>query len=338
MRFSVPWRYLVKRIIERIILLIVIINFLFLIIYIIPIYVAHLNPAEFYVPLSYKGLSRSTEVEAIDREFGLNQPIFVQYIDYVKNMLTFHFGYSLIYDEPVSKIILQALPVDLIILVPSLILSTVFAIGLGLFSAVRFGRLSDSINTFFAILTYFIPGFWVLIIFLQIFGFQLGLFPTNIAQALISPSGAPLHGWAYIAGLIKFSIAPIIILALLAYGVRMALTRSYGVESMGSSYVTYLRAKGIPERSVVYKHVMRNAIIPAITRTGIDFAFVIAGSVFVEDIFGFYGMGELLYRSALTFNVQILGDAFYILSLYVIVVLLVLDFIYPLIDPRVKYE
>lgn len=332
----IPLRYIIKRVIERLILLFAILNFLFFLIYVVPLSF-HINPAQFYVPLSYKGISRSAEIEAIDKQFGLNQPLYVQYIDYIKNMLTFNFGYSLTYDEPVIKLIEQALPVDLIILIPSLILSTILAIFLGLYSTVKNGKLADALNSSLAIFTYFIPAFWIFEIILDYFGFTLGWFPTNIAEAL-TINGKQLSGLAYVAGLLKFSVLPIILLTILSYGVRMILTRAYGVETINSYFVTYLKARGIQERKIIYKHVLRNAIIPAITRTGIDFAFILAGAVFVEDIFNYFGMGELLLTAALSLNVQILADAFYIINLYAVIVLLILDFIYPFIDPRVRYE
>ena len=328
----IPVRYLVKRIIERFILLFAILNFLFFIFYIIP-YTFHINPASFYVPLTYKGISRSQLIQAIDRQWGLDAPLYVQYALFIKNMLTFNFGYSLTYGESITTLILQALPIDLIILAPSLILSTLLAIVLAMVSIVKEGKLIDIINSSMAIFTYFIPAFWVFVIVLYVFGFELGWFPTNVAEAVNGTSGI-----AYVAALLKFASLPIIILTILSYGVRMILTRNYGVEAYHSHFVTYLKARGIQPRKILLKHVMRNSIIPAVTRTGIDFAFILAGAVFVEDIFNFYGMGELLVQAAENFNIPVLEAAFYVINFYAIVVLLILDLLYPFIDPRVKYE
>ncbi|QIW23561.1 ABC transporter permease [Sulfolobus sp. S-194] len=332
----IPVKYLIKRIVERIVLIIVIISFLFFLFRVLPL-AFHVNPASFYVPPTYKGLSRSTLIEAIDRQWGLNQPFYIQYIDYLKNMLTFNFGYSLTYDESITTLVMQAVPVDLLILIPSLILSTILAIILGILSATKQGKLVDTLNSTIAIFTYFIPAFWIFAIVLYYFGYQLGWVPTNIADAL-TKNGVPLHGFAYVAGLLKFIALPVILLTILSYGVRMILTRAYGIDASNSHFATYLRARGIPNRTILYKHIARNAIIPAVTRTGIDFAFVLAGAVFVEEIFNYYGMGVLLVQSAENFNVPILEAVFYIINLYAIIVLLILDLVYPFIDPRVKYE
>jgi len=333
-----PLRYLVKRIVERFILIFAIVNFLFFLFWIFTLYIAHLNPAELYIPLDYKNADRAAEVAALDRQFGFDKPLYIQYVDYVRSMLTFHFGYSLIYDESITNLIFSHLPVDLIILIPSLILSTVLAIFLGLYSALRYGKLSDVVNSNAAIITYFIPAFWVFAIVLDYLGFTLRLFPTNIVSALTLPNGEPLRGFAYVAGLLKFSALPIILLTLLSYGVRMILTKASAVEVMGSHFVTYLRARGIPESRVVFRHVMRNSVIPALTRMGVDFAFIITGSVFVEDIFNFQGVGELLLQAAETINIPVLGAAFFIINFYIVVVLFILDLAYPFIDPRVKYD
>lgn len=328
----IPTRYIIKRVIERFLLLFAIINFLFFLFNVMP-YIFHYNPADFYVPLTYKGISRSTLIEAIDRQWGLNKPLYIQYVDYIKNMLTFNFGYSLIYGEPIINLIMQALPVDLIILVPSLLLSTGLAIVLGLISVAREGKLTDLINSTVAIFTYFIPAFWIFAIVLYYFGFELNWFPTNIAEAINGTSGI-----TYVASLLKFASLPIIVLTILSYGVRMILTRSYGIEANHSHFILYLKARGIPSRKILLKHVMRNSIIPAVTRTGIDFAFILAGAVFVEEIFNFYGMGELLLQAAENLNIPVLEAAFYFINLYAIIVLFAVDLIYPFIDPRVKYE
>lgn len=328
----IPARYLVRRIIERFVLLFAIVNFLFFIFTVLPL-AFHINPASFYVPLSYKGISRTQLIQAIDRQWGLNQPLYVQYVLYLRNMLTFNFGYSLTYGEPISALIVQALPIDLIILVPSLLLSTALAVVLGMLSVAKEGKLVDVINSTMAIFTYFIPPFWVFVIILYIFGFELGWFPTNVAEAINGTSGL-----TYVAALFKFASLPIIILSILSYGVRMILTRNYGVEAYHSYYVTYLKARGIPPRKILLKHVMRNSIIPAVTRTGIDFAFVLAGAVFVEEVFNFYGMGELLVQAAENLNIPVMEAAFYVINFYAIVVLFILDLIYPFIDPRVRYE
>ncbi len=217
-------------------------------------------------------------------------------------------------------------------------MSTLLAVFLGLFSALRYGKLSDVVNSNAAIITYFIPAFWVFTIVLDYLGFTLGIFPTNIVEALTAPNGEPLKGFAYVAGLLKFSALPIILLTLLSYGVRMILTKASAVEVMSSHFVTYLRARGIPESRVVFRHVMRNSIIPALTRMGVDFAFIITGSVFVEEIFNFQGIGYLLLDAAESLNIPVLGAAFFIITLYIVVVLFLLDLVYPFIDPRVKYD
>ncbi|WP_256202624.1 hypothetical protein [Sulfuracidifex tepidarius] len=103
-------RYIVKRLVERFLLVFAIVNFLFFLFWIFTLYIAHLNPAELYIPLDYKNANRASEIAGLDRQFGFDRPLYVQYVDYVRSMLTFHFGYSLIYDESITQLIISHLP------------------------------------------------------------------------------------------------------------------------------------------------------------------------------------------------------------------------------------
>ncbi len=329
-------RYLLKRIAERLVLLFGILVFNFFVFQVLPT-LYHINVAELYVPLSYKGLPRSELVQAIDRQFGLNLPLQERFFVYIESLLTFHLGISMHYDEPVLNLIEQRFPVTALLVIPSLLLSTVLAVVLGLYSISRQGKIGDSIVSFTAIMTYFIPSFWLGEIVLYVFGFYLNIFPTNIAEA-ITRNGVTLHGFTYWASLLKFLTLPILFLTVVSYGVRNILFRNNGVELMGSNFVNYLRARGISDRKIFYKHVTRNAIIPVFTRVGIDLAFLFAGVVFIEDVFNIPGLGRLLVSAAENLDIPLLEGDFYVISLFAVVILLALDLIYPLIDPRVKYE
>ncbi|AEB95747.1 binding-protein-dependent transport systems inner membrane component [Metallosphaera cuprina Ar-4] len=296
-----------------------------------------INPAELYVPLTYKGLPRSELVQALDRQFGLNLPLDERFFVYMKSLLTFHLGISMSYQEPVITLIEQRFPVTALLVIPSLILSTILALVLGLYSISRQGKIGDVAVSFTSIMTYFIPAFWLGEIVLYFFGFYLRIFPTNLAEA-ITANGHSLEGFVYWINLMKFLTLPILFITVISYGVRNILFRNNGVELMGSNFVNYLRARGIDERKILYKHVTRNAIIPVVTRVGIDIAFLFAGVVFIEDIFNIPGLGRLLVRAAENLDVPLLGGDFYVITLFAVVILLVLDLIYPLIDPRVKYE
>ncbi|MEM0279925.1 MAG: ABC transporter permease [Metallosphaera sp.] len=329
-------RYLAKRIVERLILLLGVVIFNFVIFQVLPT-IYGINPAELYVPLTYKGLPRSELVQALDRQFGLNLPLDERFFVYMKSLLTFHLGISMSYQEPVITLIEQRFPVTALLVIPSLILSTILALVLGLYSISRQGKIGDVAVSFTSIMTYFIPAFWLGEIVLYFFGFYLKIFPTNLAEA-ITANGHSLEGFVYWINLMKFLTLPILFITVISYGVRNILFRNNGVELMGSNFVNYLRARGIDERKILYKHVTRNAIIPVVTRVGIDIAFLFAGVVFIEDIFNIPGLGRLLVRAAENLDVPLLGGDFYVITLFAVVILLVLDLIYPLIDPRVKYE
>lgn len=277
-------------------------------------------------------------MQALDRQFGLNLPLQERFFVYIESLLTFHLGISMHYDRSVLTLIVERFPVTALLVVPSLILSTILAVVLGLYSISRQGKIGDSVISFTAIMTYFIPAFWLGEILLYILGFYLNIFPTNIAQAITTSNGMALQGFTYWVSLMKFLTLPILFITIISYGVRNILFRNNGVELMGSNFVNYLRARGISDRKILYKHVTRNAIIPVVTRVGIDLAFLFAGVVFIEDIFNIPGLGRLLVNAAANLDVPLLEGDFYIISLFAIIILLALDLLYPLIDPRVKYE
>lgn len=330
-------RYLVRRIVERLALLFAILVFNFFIFQVLPT-IYGINPAQLYVPLTYKGLPRSELVQALDRQFGLNLPLDERFFIYIKSLLTLHLGISMSYEQPVITLIAQRLPVTALLVIPSLILSSILAIVFGLYSISRQGKIGDSVISFTAIMTYFIPAFWLGEIVLYFFGFYLRIFPTNLGEAITTYNGHLLTGFAYWANLMKFLTLPILFITIISYGVRNILFRNNGIELMGSNFVNYLRARGISERKILYKHVTRNAVIPVVTRVGIDLAFLFTGVVFIEDIFNIPGLGRLLVRGAENLDVPLLGGDFYVISLFAVIILLALDLIYPLIDPRVKYE
>ncbi|QKR01052.1 ABC transporter permease [Metallosphaera tengchongensis] len=329
-------RYLIKRIAERLVLLFGILVFNFAIFQVLPTLYG-INPAELYVPLTYKGLPRSELVQALDAQFGLNLPLPERFFIYIKSLLTFHLGISMSYQEPVITLVEQRFPVTALLVIPSLILSSILAVVLGLYSISRQGKIGDSVVSFTSIMTYFIPAFWLGEIVLYFFGFYFKIFPTNLGEA-ITNNGHPLQGVVYWVDLLKFLTLPILFITVISYGVRNILFRNNGIELMGSNFVNYLRARGIDDRNILYKHITRNAIIPVVTRVGIDIAFLFAGVVFIEDVFNIPGLGRLLVRASENLDVPLLGGDFYIISLFAVVILLALDLVYPLIDPRVKYE
>lgn len=324
-------RYIGRRLLSRFILLFAIINFNFFLFDIIPV-IFNINIASFYVPpgFTHSGLSRSTVVEGVERQFGLNKPLDVRYVDYLKDIVTFNFGTSFHYQEPVTQLILQRLPITAMIVIPALILTTIMAIFFGVYSATREGKVVDHVISNSAIITYFIPAFWLGFIVWYFLTIQFNLFPSSYTLALLEKGNKDLN-------LFYLLIPPILTLSVTSFGVRTILMRNNSIDTLDQDFVTVLKAKGLSRSKILYRHVFRNAFLPVFTRVGIDMAFLLSGIVFIEDIFNIPGLGRLLLTAATHFDIPLLLGDFFTISLFAIIVLTLMDFLYVLIDPRVKY-
>ncbi|AWR96891.1 ABC transporter permease subunit [Acidianus sulfidivorans JP7] len=325
-------KYIAGRLISRVILLIAVINFNFFLFEIIPA-IFGINIASFYVPPGFtkSTLSRSTVLEGVEKQFGLNKPLDIRYIDYLRDIVTFNFGDSFHYEEPVTKLILQRLPVTAEIVIPSLIITTIMAIVFGVYSSTRQGKVVDHIISNTAIVTYFIPAFWLGFIMWYFLTIQFNLFPSSYTLALLEPGNKTIN-------LLLLLIPPIITLSITTFGVRNILMRNNSIDTLQQDFVTILEAKGLSKSKIMYKHVFRNAFLPVFTRVGIDFAFLLSGIVFIEDVFNIPGLGRLLITAATHFDIPLLLGDFFTISLFAIIVLTLMDFLYVLVDPRVKYQ
>lgn len=322
-------RVLIRRLISRLLLLFGVINFNFFVFQVIPQLVG-LNPLEFYVPQSFRSsLNRNLIVDGLEKLYGLNEPLYVRYIEYIKNLLTFNFGESLYYQEPSLKLIEQAFPVTAEIVIPSLIITTIMAIFLGIYASIKEGKISDHIISNASIITFFIPAFWIGFIIWYYLTIQYNLFPSSYTFAVIESHKNPFAIYTVL-------IPPILTLSFTSFGVRTILMRNNSIDVFNQDFVTILKAKGVPRSRILFRHVFKNSFLPVFTRVGIDFAFLLSGVVFVCDVFNISGLGTLLVTAAENFDIFLLETDFYIISLFAIIVLTLMDFIYVLIDPRVK--
>lgn len=331
-RFLLNLRYIVRRLIARVILLIAVINFNFFLFEIIPVLFG-INIASFYVPPGFprSELNRSVLIAGVIKQFGLDKPLDVRYVEYLKSILTFNFGNSFYYQQPVTQLILERLPVTAEIVIPSLILTTIMAIFLGIISANKQGKLVDHIISNTAIITYFIPSFWLGVIIWYVLTVQYNLFPSSYALALLEKGDRTIN-------FIKLLIPPIITLTITTYGVRNVIMRNNSIDTLQQEFVNILRAKGLSNSKILYKHVFRNSFLPVFTRVGIDLAFLLSGIVFIEQVFNIPGLGDLLIVASENFDIPLLLGDFYAIDLFAIIVLTAMDFLYVIIDPRVKYQ
>jgi peptide/nickel transport system permease protein len=260
------------------------------------------------------------DLEAVRQRLGLDQPIWVQYWQFMLSLLHGDFGDSFYYRMPVLELYLSRLPNSLLLALAAMAFSLLIGIPSGILAAVRVGGFWDSAGKVFSLLGLSLPSFWVGLLLILIFSVSLGWLPSSGSGTLwhlLMPAFA--LGWYFAAA-------------------HMRLTRSSMLEVLGSEYIKLARLKGLPEALVIAKHAFKNALIPVLTLAGINLVIMINVAVVVETVFAWPGIGRLLYEG-ITFRdfpvvqaVVLLGGAM------IVFVNLLIDILYAVIDPRIRLE
>ncbi len=259
--------------------------------------------------------------EAVDRkneELGYNRPFGVRYVSYVADAVRGDFGKSYRTSQPVFSEIVPRFPTTLKLAAFSVLLSVLIGIPLGIFSAVKQYSKLDTVTTVTAMFTASIPDFWLGLMLMLLFSLKLRLLPP---EGIESPLGY---------------IMPTLSLALPSSAFILRLTRTTMLETVRQDYIRTARAKGASERTVVWKHALKNALLPIITVVGSQFGYLLGGSIVVETIFGIPGLGMLTVTSIKAKDMpQVMAAIIFLAVLFVLIMLLV-DLLYAFVDPRVK--
>ncbi|MCB0361173.1 MAG: ABC transporter permease subunit [Bdellovibrionales bacterium] len=276
-------------------------------------------------------------VEALKKQYGFDKPIHIRYLIWLKNIVYLDFGDSFRFEEPVTSVIASKLPVSLQFGVVSLILTYLICIPLGLFKAVHDGSKFDMVSSFSLILAYSIPPL-ILAVLLRVYfagGRFLDWFPIG---DLYSDSYQDLSFWGKIEDRIHHFVLPLICYVIGNFTVLTFLMKNSLLEEIKLDYIRTARAKGLPERLVIYKHALRNALIPIATGLASFLSFFFAGSVIIEQVFNLDGMGQLSYQSALDRDYNVLMGLIFFQSLMMLVGRFLSDLSYTLIDPRIDFS
>jgi peptide/nickel transport system permease protein len=323
--------YLGKRVVFAIVTVFIVLTVNFLIFELMPG-----DPMEIFA--SSARLESLEQVEIVREMFGLDQPTHVRYIRYMRSMLTGQFGYSFSPGhEDISAGIAERLLNTLMLVGISTALSIAIGIVAGVIAAQKRGGIYDTTSVLASLLTYSLPSFWIGMVLLLIFHRNLGWFPGSGVvpyQWAITP---PENLFVVIAGRLRHLFLPVVTLVLFQYGGFLLLTRATMLETLTEDYVITARAKGLKERTVLFKHALKNASLPLITNAAISFGFMFSGAIITEQVFTYPGLGYWLWQ-AINFNdYPVLQAMFFIISLCVIAANLIADLLYGMIDPRIKY-
>lgn len=269
---------------------------------------------------------------AVLESVGLSGSVWEQYIEYLKGIFTWDLGTSIKYAQPVTEVIAEKLPWTITLILPALLISTVIGVLIGAYSAWNRGKGRDV--TFLTTMLTFqaIPGFWIGMLLIAIFAVQLGWFPTFGAISIVQDGTT----WGYIKDVLWHLALPIATLSIATVGSNYLLTRSSTLESLGQDYMTMAEAKGVQKKTLIFNHGLRNALLPIYTQFTLELGTLIGGSVVVESVFSYPGIGRLLYESVIARDFPMMQGVFLMITLGVIVANIFADITYPLIDPRAK--
>lgn len=259
-------------------------------------------------------------VERIREQYGLNEPLHVQYALFLKHLLEGDLGRSIRSRRPVVEELEMRIPATLELAAGSMLVALVIGVTTGVLSAVRPNSWIDALSMFIALVGISMPVFWLGLMFMYLFSYQLDWFPT-----------AGRGSWRHL-------VLPSLTLGLSSAAIIARMTRSSMLEVLRQDYVRTARAKGLHERAVVLKHAFRNALIPIVTVTGLQFGSLLGGAVLTESVFAWPGIGRLMVDSIIARDYPVVQGAVLVVALAFIMINLVVDVLYAYVDPTIRYD
>jgi peptide/nickel transport system permease protein len=268
------------------------------------------------------------QIEQLRRDLGLDEPLLMQLLHYYQGLLKGDFGKSLLLGKGVLAATMERLPVTIGLSLYALVLTLLIGVASGIIAALRQNTWVDQVAMMIAMLGISIPNFFLGLLMIIFFAVQLGWLPSG---GYVPFSQDPI-AW------LRSTTMPAISLALLQAGLLARITRSGMLEVLRQDYVRTARAKGLPERQVILKHALANALIPIVTVVGIIISLLLSGAVVTEALFSLPGMGQLLTQAVLSRDYPMVQGGLLLVTTFLVLVNILVDVLYALIDPRVRYE
>jgi peptide/nickel transport system permease protein len=318
-------RYILRRLLYGVVLMlgVVVLNFFL-------IHAAPGDPAE--VIAGEMGGATEEMLASIRATYGLDQPLATQLAIYLGHMATFDLGKSYFFDQPVLTLISARVGPTILLVMAAQVLSILVGVVMGVLAARRPQGVMSAFVAVFATVGYAAPVFWTGIMLIILFASTLPIFPV---EGMTSPRLQP-GTLAYVLDVAHHLVLPAVTLAIIFLAQYSRLARAAMIDVLGADYVRTARAKGLSERVVVFKHALRNAVLPVITVAGIQFGNLISGALLVETVFNWPGMGRLAFDSILRRDYPTVLGVLFFASLMVVVANLVTDLSYRLVDPRIR--
>jgi peptide/nickel transport system permease protein len=268
------------------------------------------------------------QYRALLREYGLDKPVYVRYLNYVGNLLQGDLGRSYVTHQKVTTMLQERLSVSLWLNAITFMTGLSLGVALGVIAGLYHGSKIDLAATLIAVLSVATPGFWIAILLIIIFSVNLGWLPSS---GWVSPLDDPVQGFRHL-------LLPVLALGVFGSASIMRQTRSAVIEVLRQDYVAAARAKGLTERAVVLKHILKNALIPVVTVMGFQVAGLIGGSVLIERVFGLPGIGRMTLDATQRLDYQVVQAVVMLAAVAIILSNLLADLLYSFLDPRIRYE
>jgi peptide/nickel transport system permease protein len=318
-------RYIVRRILWGILLVMLVSALTFVLFVVLPT----ANPA-----LLRAGKNASPAIiHHITVELGLDKPVYVQFFDYMKEIfLHFNFGYSFQSQQSVLSLIVSRLPATISLTVGAVVLWLLLGIPVGILSAIKRGTFLDRAAMTTALTFVSMPVFWLALIVIALFADEIGKWPIFPGPGSYVGLTSDPSGW------FTSLILPWFVLAGAQAAIYSRLLRGNLIETMGEDYIRTARAKGLPERKVIWRHGVRSAITPVFTVLGLDIGGLLGGAVLTETVFEIHGIGLLNYQAILHSDFPVIQGTVLLAAMFIILANIVVDIGYAYIDPRVRYS
>jgi len=282
------------------------------------------NPAQAILGID----ATPADLEALEARLGLDKPPLERYLSWLGGVLRGDLGQSIRYERPISELIVARLGITLPIVVASLLLATLIAVPLGILAARRAGSPVDLGVSVASLVGIVLPSFWVGLMFIYIFIVWLKL-PL--------PTSFPIGGWENPQRALLALVLPVLTVALASASFLVRLVRGSVLEVLSQDFIRTARAKGLTERVVLYKHALRNAALPVVTALGLEFASLLIATVVVETVFGIPGLGSLSLTAISARDYPLVQGVVLVIAAFIVLMNLLVDLLYALLDPRVSY-
>ena len=305
------WKYVLKRLLLTIPIILGVIFVVFTILY--------FAPGD--VTIQILGNQWSPEAaEALRQELGLDQPFFVQFFNYVKGVCHGDFGISYMTREPVINMLAVSFPNTFILVITSVALAVVIAVPVGILAALKPNSIFSGLTTVFSLIGNSVPGFWIGLLLVQLFSLRLGWLPSAGMDSA------------------KSIILPMIVLSLSHMAAMTRMMRSSMIESLQMDYIRTAKAKGVKEKAIIFKHALRNAMLPTITTIGFITEAMFGGATICETVFAIPGMGRLMVENVQARDINPVLGAVTVMAICVAIISILTDIAFAYLDPRIKAQ